>query len=124
VPITAAAFRRLALTFPETAEGAHMGHPDFRVRGKIFATLAWPDKGWGMVKLTPDQQRGCVHHAPAVFAPVTGAWGRRGSTSVRLAAATKTTVRMAMLAAWCSAAPERLVRQFTATRSGRSRLVG
>jgi hypothetical protein len=56
LPLTSEDFRRMALDFPETAEGAHMGHPDFRVRGKIFATL-WPNEGWGMVKLTPEQQR-------------------------------------------------------------------
>ena len=48
-------FRSIALSLPETSESAHMCHPDFRVGGKIFATL-WPAAGWAMVKLTPEQQ--------------------------------------------------------------------
>src|SRR6266850_6818968 len=77
-------FRKLALSFPEAIESAHMDHPDFRVRGKIFATLGYPDKDSGVVKLTPDEQRDFVGSDPNVFQPVKGAWGRRGSTSVNL----------------------------------------
>ena len=61
--ITRDGFRRLALSLPEATESAHMGHPDFRVRGKIFATLGSPDDGWGMVKLTPEQQDAFVQTA-------------------------------------------------------------
>jgi hypothetical protein len=71
--MTADKFRRLALSLPETCESAHMGHPDFRVRNKVFATLSYPDKGWAMVKLTPEQQTSFVEAEPATFAPVKGA---------------------------------------------------
>lgn len=97
--MTVDAFRRLALSFPEAAEGSHMKHPDFRVRGKIFATLAYPDKTRGMVKLTPEQQQEFVHAHPDVFVPVNGGWGRQGATSVLLRAATKVVLRRAMAAA-------------------------
>src|SRR5260370_17034945 len=79
-------FRRLALALPEATEAAHMAHPDFRVRNKIFATL-WPKEGRGVVMLTPQQQRVVVELKPAVFAPVPGGWGRRGSTNVSLRSA-------------------------------------
>jgi len=114
--VTAEEFRRLALSFPEALEGTHMRHPDFRVRGgKIFATLAYPDKKWGMVKLTPEQQEEFVRAEPVVFEPVKGGWGRGGATSVRLESAKKKTVRPAMAAAWCNAAPKRLAREFEAS---------
>ncbi len=82
-------FRALARSLPEAVESSHMGHPDFRVRGKVFATLMYPDSGHGMVKLTPEQQRRLIAAAPDVFAPVKGGWGRRGCTQVSLAAATE-----------------------------------
>jgi hypothetical protein len=82
--ITIAEFRRIALSMPEASEGAHMGHPDFRMKGKIFATLFWRDEDWGMVKLKPEQQRRFVAANPGVFEPVKGGWGRRGATQVRL----------------------------------------
>ncbi len=114
--VTAEEFRRLALSFPEAFEGAHMQHPDFRVRGgKIFATLAYPHGKWGMVQLTPEQQEEFVRAEPEVFEPVKGGWGRGGATSVRLKAATKANVRPAMAAAWCNAAPKKLAREFEAT---------
>ena len=95
--MTAEDFRRLALSLPETAESAHMGHPDFRVRGKIFATLGYPDQEVGMVKLTPGQQREFVLAEPAVFVPVNGGWGLKGATHVRLA----------VVAAWRNTAAKR-----------------
>ena len=107
-------FRRMALTFPETAEGTHMDHPDFRVGGKIFATLSYPDEKWGMVKLTPEQQEEFVRAEPEIFVPVTGGWGRRGATSVRLRSAKRATLRRAMEAAWCNNAPKELAREFEA----------
>ena len=79
-------FRRLALSLPEATEVGHMGHPDFRVRGKIFATLGYPDGGFGMLKLTPEQQEALISAEPLVFSPIKGAWGRGGATNVRLAA--------------------------------------
>lgn len=89
-----------------------MAHPDFRVRGRIFATLGYPDTGHGMVKLTPEQQRAFVRAKPEAFAAVKGGWGLRGATTVRLAAATIDTVRPAMSAAWLNVAPKRLALQW------------
>jgi hypothetical protein len=100
-------FRRMALSLPEVSESAHMDHPDFRVSGKIFATLGYPDAAWGMVKLTPVDQQLVVAAAPEVFVPAKGAWGRRGATCVRLSKATKSAVRDAMTVAWRNTAPKR-----------------
>jgi hypothetical protein len=108
--MTADDFRSLALSFPEAVEAAHMNHPDFRVRGKIFATLG-PNEEWGMVKLTPEQQAVFVRTESAVFQPVKGAWGRRGCTTVRLEPATEPAVRQALEAAWRNTAPKRLAEQ-------------
>ena len=114
--MTAEQFRRLALSFPETFESAHMNHPDFRVRGgRIFATLASPDKAWGMVKLTPEQQQEFVSSVPRVFVPVKGGWSRGGPTNVRLQSAKNDSLRPAMAAAWCNAAPKKLATEFEAT---------
>jgi len=110
VAVSVNEFRRMALSLPEASESAHMGHPDFRVRGKIFATLGYPTAGWGVVKLTPDQQELLVQVDPEVFVPVKGAWGRRSATSVRLRAAPKGMVRKALIAAWCNTAPQSLAR--------------
>lgn len=101
-------FRRLALSLPEAVEAGHMGHPDFRVGGRIFATLGYPDGAWAMVKLLPDQQEALVAADPLAFAPVKGAWGRGGATLVRLRKAKVGAVRTALLAAWRNAAPARL----------------
>jgi hypothetical protein len=109
-------FRRLALSFPETSEQAHMDHPDFRVAGKIFATLGYPEGGWAMVKLTPIEQGMVMRAHPGVFEPCAGAWGRRGATNVRLKTARKHTVRRALLAAWFLAAPKALSGQFKEDR--------
>jgi YjbR len=81
--MTAEEFRRLALALNDTVESAHMGHPDFRVNGRIFATLH-ADMKFGMVSLTPEQQEEFMRRDPA-FAPENGAWGRQGSTRVTLA---------------------------------------
>jgi len=89
-----------------------MAHPDFRVRGKIFATLGHPSHGWGMVKLTPDQQELFVQLEPEAFAPVKGGWGLRGATSVKLRSAPRSLVRKALAAAWCNTAPKPLARQY------------
>lgn len=101
-------FRRLALSLPEAVEVGHMGHPDFRVGGKIFATLGYPDQGWGMVKLTPEQQEALMDAEPRVFAPIKGAWGRGGATNVRLTAAKAARVRLALALAWRNVAPRGL----------------
>lgn len=98
--MTATQFRNIATNLPEVEERVHRGHPDFRVAGKIFATLGYPDKDWGMVALTPEQQRDYLQSHPGVFAPAAGAWGRRGSTLVRLKDADAETVGDAITAAW------------------------
>jgi hypothetical protein len=105
--MTADDFRHLALSLPEAIESEHMNHPDFRVRGKIFATIG-PDEEWGMVKLTLEQQREFVRGEPTVFAPIKGGWGRRGATSVRFETAATQSVRPALLAAWRNVAPKPL----------------
>jgi len=104
--MTAREFRSMALGLPQATEGAHLGHPDFRVAGRIFATLGYPRRGWGMVKLTPEQQDFIVRAQPAAFAPVKGAWGRAGATNVRLQAARKGAVREALVIAWRNRAPK------------------
>lgn len=104
-------FRTLALRLREASEESHMGHPDFRVGGKIFATLG-PDEDWGMVKLTPEQQAALLRDEPDVFHPESGAWGRGGCTIVRLRNAKELTVRHALLNAWRNTAPKRLVQEF------------
>jgi hypothetical protein len=101
-------FRRIALGLPEAVEGAHMEHADFRVGGKIFATLGHPADGWGMVKLTAEQQHYLSKDEPKVFVPVKGAWGRRGATSVNLKAANKKTLEKALRAAWRNTAPKKI----------------
>ncbi len=97
--ITADDFRQLALSMQDAIEGAHMGHPDFRVNGRIFATLHTGDRS-GMVKLTPEEQQELMRENPAMFEPSPGAWGRGGSTTVILKAADITTLRAAMNLAW------------------------
>jgi hypothetical protein len=98
-------FRRLALDLPGATESSHMRHPDFRVHGKVFATLGYPDQLWGMVKLTPDQQRAFVQSDGVAFVPVKGAWGERGCTNVRLSKAREALLQEAIAAA-CSNVPE------------------
>jgi hypothetical protein len=92
-------FRKMALEIPTAVEQSHMNHPDFRVAGKIFASLGVPDESWGMVKLTLEQQRTFIEQAPEVFKPSSGAWGRQGYTNVYLTAAKATIVRTALDAA-------------------------
>lgn len=107
--MTAAEFRRLALSMPEASESAHMDHPDFRVGGKIFATLGYPDSNHGMVILPPEEQERLGRAHPKVFTPAKGAWGKRGSTSVRLEAVDEATLRSAIEIAWRKRAPKRLL---------------
>ena len=101
-------FRELALSFPEAIESAHMRHPDFRVAGRIFATLGYPNENSAMVKLSPDEQKEFVASNPGVFTTAKGAWGRQGSTIVYLSAATIDIVREALTAAWRNTAPKRV----------------
>lgn len=93
-------FRKIALSLPDAVEGAHQGTTDFRVRKRIFATLGYPDKDWGMVKLTPEQQSVLVEAEPEIFRPVPGGWGKDGATNVRLAMADATTLKSALTMAW------------------------
>ena len=85
-----------------------MGHPDFRVGGKVFATLGYPDATWGMIKLAPDQQEAFVTSEPSVFVPAKGAWGKKGATTVKLSSAKASSVRVALAAAWRNVAPRAL----------------
>jgi hypothetical protein len=98
-------FRRIAIGMKGAVEGAHMGHPDFRVNGRIFATLH-DDGQSGMVKLTPDQQEQIVRDHSGGFAPERGAWGRAGCTRVRLAAVEEDTLGEALTLAWQNAAKQ------------------
>ena len=114
--MTANEFRRLALSFPETEERMHMQHPDFRVAGKIFATLGYPETGWAMVKLAPIEQEMVIKSHPNVFNPCNGVWGRRGATNVCLKSARRPTLRRALEAAWRLSAPEELKSLFDGNR--------
>jgi hypothetical protein len=101
-----------------------MGHPDFRVRGKIFATLSPPGEDWGMVKLTPDQQALFMRAEPGAFEACSGAWGRRGATYVHLAAAEEETVRQALITAWRNTAPKRLAQEYDDNQDAPTRRTG
>jgi hypothetical protein len=120
--LTSTDFRRIALGMTNAAEGAHMGHPDFRAGGRIFATIH-PDHECGMVKLTPDQQLKFVREHPA-FVPENGAWGRQGCTRVRLDAVDEDTLGEAMTLAWQNTAkqpPSRRVKRKTTRAAGRAK---
>jgi hypothetical protein len=102
--MTPNAFRRIALALDGAIESAHHGHPDFRVGGRIFATLGHPDRTCGMVSLTPEQQRSRIREHPAAFVPVNGKWGEQGATTVRLDAVDEETLGEALTLAWQNAA--------------------
>ena len=93
-------FRRIALSLEGAEEGSHMGSADFRVGGRIFATLAAQKLGYGNLMLTPEQQAMFVAEAPEIFLPVAGGWGRNGATHIRLAAANEDLLKGALKAAW------------------------
>jgi hypothetical protein len=92
-------YRRMALRMDGAVEGAHMGHPDFRVNNRIFASLH-PDRATGALMLTPDQQAQVMRADPDAFTPASGAWGRAGATTVRLAAVSEEALGEAMTLAW------------------------
>jgi hypothetical protein len=98
--VTAADFRRLALSLDGAEEGSHMGAVDFRVGGHIFATLASIQHGYGNLLLTPELQAQFVADAPELFLPVAGGWGKGGATHIRLAKADEATLAGALRAAW------------------------
>ena len=100
MPMTAADFRRIALSFDGAEEGSHMGAVDFRVGGRIFATLASVKQGYGNLKLTPEMQADFVAEAPDLFIPIHGGWGRMGMTHIVLAKASKDVTTGALRAAW------------------------
>lgn len=93
-------FRRIALSFPDAEESSHMGQPDFRVGGRIFATLASAKQGYGNLMLTLEQQKAFVEEMPEVFLPIPGGWGRMGCTYIRLAAANEDVLHGALHTAW------------------------
>ena len=98
--MTAADFRRIALSLEGAEEGSHMGAIDFGVGGRIFSTLAWVKEGFGNLMLTPDVQAAFVADAPDVFLPVAGGWGRMGATHIRLAKANRDILTGALRTAW------------------------
>jgi hypothetical protein len=114
--VTAARFRRIALGLRDVTEQAHHGHPDFRVGGRIFATLGYPDAKSGMVNLSPQQQRTFLRDHPGVFVPAAGAWGLQGSTTVRLNAAEEEAVGEALTLAWRNAVEKGPTRSASRTR--------
>ena len=93
-------FRRIALGMAGAEEGSHFGNPDFRVGGKIFATLSLERDGYGVLLLNPEQQAGMVEDAPEVFSPVPGGWGRNGSTRVLLSKVAPDILQGALRTAW------------------------
>jgi hypothetical protein len=98
--LSVADFRRIALSMEGAEEGSHMGAADFRVGGRIFATLAMQDQGYGNLMLTPEMQAGFIAEQPEVFLPVFGGWGRMGATHVVLAAANEDLLTGALHTAW------------------------
>jgi hypothetical protein len=98
--MNAQAFRRIALSLEGSEEGSHMGAVDFRVGGRIFATLASVKQGYGNLLLTPEQQAAFVEELPEVFLPVHGGWGKNGATHVRLAAVSEDVLEGALRRAW------------------------
>lgn len=98
--MNASDFRRIALSLEGAEESSHMGKPDFRVGGRIFATLASEDQGYGNLMLTPEQQAAFVEELPEVFVPIPGGWGRMGMTHIRLAAANEDLLAGALRGAW------------------------
>ena len=100
IRMNAADFRRIALSLEGAEEGSHMGAPDFRVDGRIFATLASESEGYGNLMLTPEQQADFVNELPEIFAPIKGGWGRMGMTHIVLAKSSEDVLAGALRAAW------------------------
>jgi hypothetical protein len=98
--MNAADFRRIALSFEGAEESSHMGAADFRVGGRIFATLASQDQGYGNLMLTPELQADFIRELPEVFLPISGGWGRMGMTHIRLAQANEDVLTGALRTAW------------------------
>lgn len=98
--MTAADFRRIALSFDGAEEGSHMGSADFRVGGRIFATLASQSQGYGNLMLTPELQAPLIEEQPDLFIPIAGGWGRMGMTHIVLAKANEDLLQGALQMAW------------------------
>jgi len=98
--VTVDDFRRIALSLEGAEESSHMGQPDFRVGGRIFATLAAASQGYGNLMLTPEEQASFVEELPEVFVPIAGGWGKNGATHIRCAAADDDILAGALRAAW------------------------
>jgi hypothetical protein len=115
--MTTAEFREIALTLPDAVERSHLSHADFRAgeRGRIFATLGYPDNAFGVLILTPDQQAEALRGHPEAFVVVKGAWGRRGSTQVFLPAARRAVIESVMKLAWQNATARKPARKARAT---------
>jgi hypothetical protein len=111
--MTADGFRKLALQLPEATEGTHHGVADFRVGGKIFATLAYEKQGSGVLLLTPEEQAGMLADAPEIFSPVPNAWGRQGATLVKLSAVKPDILEAALRVAWRRRAPKKRLDPFS-----------
>jgi len=118
--LDASDFRRLALSLPGAEEGSHMGSVDFRVGGRIFATLASVKLGYGNLMLTPELQADFVQEQPEVFLPIPGGWGRMGMTHIRLASASEDSMAGALKTAW----KLRLEKNASTKRPSRSRGAG
>lgn len=122
-------FRRIALSLEGAEEGSHMGAVDFRVGGRIFATLASAKQGYGNLMLTPEQQATFVEELPEVFLPIAGGWGRMGMTHIRLAAASEDVLEGALRTAWKLRVEKNakagkkvdMAKQITAAKSGRKK---
>lgn len=104
-------YRAIALTLPGAVESSHMGHPDFRVGVRIFATL-WSAKRLGVAMLSPEQQEILTGAHPTCFSPANGAWGRRGSTNIALDDVAEDVLRSALLMAWRNKAPREIVAEY------------
>ena len=100
--MTAADFRRIALSLEGVEEDSHAGLPTFRVGGRRFASLASQAEGYGNLTLTPEQQAAFVDEAPEIFLPIPGGFGRMGHTHIRLAAANEDVLTGALRTAWKS----------------------
>jgi hypothetical protein len=122
--MTPAGFRKIALSLPDAKEHAHQNHPDFRVCGKIFATLGYPDDAWAMVKLYPAQQQAFVAADPKIFVPVKGEWGLKGCTNVRLKAATIAKAHDALHTAWRNTAVHAALRDLQKTELAKKKSTG
>ncbi len=121
--MNAADFRRIALSFEGAEESSHMGAPDFRVGGRVFATLASEDEGCGNLKLTPEMQADFVREAPEIFVPIHGGWGRMGMTHIRLANASEDVLVGALRAAWKLRAEQNAKTKTKANSKNKTRVV-